>query len=209
MFKTGLECQSIPKKKKSTKSLDSTWISSNKCRHCFAQPSMVRLFFVLSGPILFFFLAVAWRILVSWPEMEPAPSALESWRLDHWTTREAPELPYFTGGGSRVFFTYSQLYMLQSRAWASLTHCFLGRPFLSPYHDAREPRTTYKVEKWGSHSPSLGPTTTCLRKVTWGTWVHRISWWPKPRNTFFFQPFSRGCLFFGSQIRLLYKTFYF
>lgn len=92
------------KKKKSTKSPDSTWISSNKCRHCFAQPPMVRLFFVSSCPILFFFPAVAWRILVSWPEIEPAPSALESQRLDHWIAREALELPYFTGGGSRGFF---------------------------------------------------------------------------------------------------------
>lgn len=152
------------KKKKSTKSPDSTWISSNKCRHCFAQPPMVRLFFVSSCPILFFFPAVAWRILVSWPEIEPAPSALESQRIDHWIAREALELPYFTGGGSRGFFTYSQLYMLQSRAWALLTHCFLGKPFLSPYDDARGPRTTHKVGKWGSHSPSLGPTTTCLFK---------------------------------------------
>ena len=112
----------------------------------------------------FFFPAVAWRILVSWPEIEPAPSALESQRLDRWIAREALELPYFTGGGSRGFFTYSQLYMLQSRAWALLTHCFLGKPFLSPYDDARGPRTTHKVGKWGSHSPSLGPTTTCLFK---------------------------------------------
>ena len=33
---------------------------------------------------------VAYRSLVSWPEMEPTSLALEAWSLNHWTTREVP-----------------------------------------------------------------------------------------------------------------------
>ena len=32
----------------------------------------------------------ACRILVTWPEMEPAPPAGKKWSLNHWTTRKVP-----------------------------------------------------------------------------------------------------------------------
>ena len=35
---------------------------------------------------------VTWKILVSQPEIEPASPALESWSLNHWTTREVLDL---------------------------------------------------------------------------------------------------------------------
>ena len=40
--------------------------------------------------LLFFFWLchTACRILVSQPDIEPTPSALEAWSLNHWTTRE-------------------------------------------------------------------------------------------------------------------------
>ena len=39
--------------------------------------------------LLFFWLChIAYRILVSQPGIEPIPSALEAWSLNHWTTRE-------------------------------------------------------------------------------------------------------------------------
>ena len=40
--------------------------------------------------LLFFFWPchTACRILVSQPDIEPTPSALEAWSLSHWTTRE-------------------------------------------------------------------------------------------------------------------------
>ena len=38
----------------------------------------------------------SWLRLVSWPGIEPGPSALGAWSLRHWTTREVPLLfPYF------------------------------------------------------------------------------------------------------------------
>ena len=46
---------------------------------------------------LFFFCLhqAACRILVSWPEMEPMPSALEAQSLNHWTAREFPVIYLF------------------------------------------------------------------------------------------------------------------
>ena len=44
-------------------------------------------------PIYFYVILVFWlwcavcRLLVSWPEREPAPPALAAWSLKHWTTR--------------------------------------------------------------------------------------------------------------------------
>ena len=35
------------------------------------------------------------RILAPWPGVEPVPSALVTWSLKHWTTREAIWLPWF------------------------------------------------------------------------------------------------------------------
>ena len=42
---------------------------------------------------LFFFLphCTACRILVPRPGIEPVPSAVEAWSLNHWTTREVPK----------------------------------------------------------------------------------------------------------------------
>ena len=38
---------------------------------------------------------VAYRILVPWPGSEPVPPALETWSLNHWSTREAPVIHFF------------------------------------------------------------------------------------------------------------------
>ena len=48
--------------------------------------------------LLFFFFGctIGYRILVPWPGIEPMPPALEAENLNHWTTREAPDLPCFT-----------------------------------------------------------------------------------------------------------------
>ena len=48
-------------------------------------------------PTFFFFgCTIGYRILVPWPGIEPMPPALEAENLNHWTTREAPDLPCFT-----------------------------------------------------------------------------------------------------------------
>ena len=38
----------------------------------------------------FFFLATSCCILVPWPGIEPMPSAVKAWILNHWTAREVP-----------------------------------------------------------------------------------------------------------------------
>ena len=38
--------------------------------------------------IIIFFGCITCGILVSWPRTEPMPPALESWSLNHWTTKE-------------------------------------------------------------------------------------------------------------------------
>ena len=49
-----------------------------------------------SLPFTFIFFFFFWphdreyRILVPWPGIEPVPSAVEAWNLNHWTTREVP-----------------------------------------------------------------------------------------------------------------------
>ena len=47
----------------------------------------------LSPPCCFWLPAVACRILVPWPEIEPVPPAMEVWNLNHWSTKETPTLP--------------------------------------------------------------------------------------------------------------------
>ena len=40
----------------------------------------------------FFFFCTAYGILVPQPGIEPGPSAVKAWSLNHWTTREFPHL---------------------------------------------------------------------------------------------------------------------
>ena len=59
----------------------------------------IRLFsisVILLGAPTFFFLPyhAACRIVVSWPEIEPALPAVEVQSLNHWTTREVSKYPY-------------------------------------------------------------------------------------------------------------------
>lgn len=210
MLKTGLECQRIPKKKKkkSTKSPDFTWISSNKYRLCFAQPSMVRLFFVLSCPPLFFFPGRGMKDLSFLTRDRTRTLCIgiaASWPLDQ---------P----------LSYHILLEVGSEFFLPTLNCTCFNPGLEPCWLTASlgdlfcllimmPENLGPHTKWKNGAltprPWVPQPPVCLRKVTWGTWVHLISWWPKPRSTFFFQPFSRCCLFFGSQIRLLDKTFYF
>ena len=44
---------------------------------------------------LFFFLGAACRILVPWPGIKPVPPAMEAQSLNHWTTREVPQISPF------------------------------------------------------------------------------------------------------------------
>ena len=37
---------------------------------------------------------MACEILIPQPEMEPMPSAVETWSLNHWTTSEVPSLHF-------------------------------------------------------------------------------------------------------------------
>ena len=49
------------------------------------------------GPLLFVCLwphHAACRILVPWPGIEPVPPAVEAWSLNHWASREVPELDF-------------------------------------------------------------------------------------------------------------------
>ena len=50
-------------------------------------------------------LSCSMQDLVPWPEIEPGPPALRAWNLNHWTTREVPEVIIFKlrfGGGERT-----------------------------------------------------------------------------------------------------------
>ena len=40
-------------------------------------------------PFLFFG-CTSWHAVLPWPGIKPVPLAVEGWRLNHWTTREAP-----------------------------------------------------------------------------------------------------------------------
>ena len=40
--------------------------------------------------VSFFFFFWGGEILVSWPRIEPMPTAVETWSPNHWTTREVP-----------------------------------------------------------------------------------------------------------------------
>ena len=44
--------------------------------------------------LIFWTSRVASRILVLWPGIEPVPSALEAWSLNHWTAREVSSVFY-------------------------------------------------------------------------------------------------------------------
>ena len=48
----------------------------------------------------FFFLlcCTVYRILVPWPGIEPLPSPVETWILNHWTAREVPKITYSVSG---------------------------------------------------------------------------------------------------------------
>ena len=48
---------------------------------------------------------MACGILVPWPEVEPVPSIVEVWSLNHWTARDVPKRLYFW---NRFFFFKSK-----------------------------------------------------------------------------------------------------
>ena len=57
----------------------------------------MNIFLTLRKEFLIFFIFIFWPhckacgILVPWPGIEPTPTALEAWSLNHWTAREVPE----------------------------------------------------------------------------------------------------------------------
>ena len=52
------------------------------------------LFFFLNEKKFFWPHYMACGILISLPGIEPVPLAFEGWSLNHWTTKEVPELGF-------------------------------------------------------------------------------------------------------------------
>ena len=50
-------------------------------------------------------LRAARGILIPGPGMEPVPAAVETWSLNHWTTREAPRLSHLKHDSSMTLHT--------------------------------------------------------------------------------------------------------
>ena len=69
-----------------SRSPERCWTSAEPCGHLIFQ---LFLFVGRGGAYL-----KGCRILVPWPGMEPFPFAVETWSLNHWTTRDVPLTVY-------------------------------------------------------------------------------------------------------------------
>ena len=80
--------------------------------------------FYVSG--VFFFCHLACGILAPWPGIEPAPPTLKGEVLNHWTTREVPQI--------KTFNTYSHL-GLKINFWAGWTYIIVNILILAKLRD--------------------------------------------------------------------------
>ena len=74
----------------------------------------------------FFFCHLACGILAPWPGIEPAPPTLKGEVLNHWTTREVPQI--------KTFNTYSHL-GLKINFWAGWTYIIVNILILAKLRD--------------------------------------------------------------------------
>ena len=71
----------------------------SNCENAFYSLASRYQFLIFFFFFFFFFglCCVARGILVPQPGIEPAPLAVEVWSLNHWTTREAPDISVYNG----------------------------------------------------------------------------------------------------------------
>ena len=82
--------------------LQATW----DCRYLFEVLILILLGLLDHMAVLFFTFwlsATEYGIFVLWLGIEPAPTALEAWSLNHWTTREVPIFNFFEEPSYYVF----------------------------------------------------------------------------------------------------------
>ena len=60
------------------------------------HPPQLQGFFFFLSFVLFGSHCTACRILVPQPEIKPGPSAVKAWSPNHWTSREVPQLQFYT-----------------------------------------------------------------------------------------------------------------
>ena len=113
------------------------------------------IIFKFTLPHTFFLLCLAaYRILVSWPGIEPRPLVVKAQNPNHWTTREIPSLSPFWWWVNK-YRTILVSFIIYSRIQSSV-HSFIYKVFI-----------LQQVVGWAQHVLSI--LQTLGEKITLGT----------------------------------------